>query len=326
MDYLPANIFSDLTHDDIDKHPFFMTTIGAYDYAAIAYGYSIVNGEVPGYKHPRLTELAAAAPLFLTDEAVEKMLNPYAQLFDLSSDQVDYAADRLQLVKNVRNSNALLNKLPDDASGITLWERERYQLRMIEQAIRIVRPILGGVNVTHAHRVKGEGAYNSSFVPRETQLKVLHLLLRIIEAETGLFPEPKDYGLYTEVVGFDNDNCNEAKLDYDCLGRGLVDVGSYVVSVRGKALVSALFPAMDRIVQQDVLSPLTLGELLSPVFDTLNNLRPTSETLFALLDQMLQNVISNHNTDARVKKAIEKQWGVTEPPVVVIVKPEEKGN
>ncbi|EGZ23612.1 hypothetical protein PHYSODRAFT_480264 [Phytophthora sojae] len=326
MDYLPVNIFSDLTQDEVGRHPFYMTAIGAYDYAAIAYGYSITDDEVPGYKHPHLTELAAAAPLFLTDEAVENMLNPYAQRFDLSSDLVDYAADRLQLVKNARSSDALLNKLPDDASSMTLWQRERILLRIIEQAIRIVRPMLGGVNVTHAHRVKDEGPYNATFVSRDTQLEALDLLLRAIEAESGLFPEPKDYGLFMEVVGFDKGNCNEATLDYDCLGRGLVDVGGYVLNVRGKALVAALFPAMDRIVQQDVLSPLTLEELLDIVFNTLNNhLTPTSDTLYALLDEILRNAISNRDTDARVKKAIEKQWGVTEPPAVVVVKPDGEG-
>ncbi|KAE9051236.1 hypothetical protein PR003_g2316 [Phytophthora rubi] len=323
MDYLPVNIFSDLKQDEVDKHPFFMTTIGAYDYAAIAYGYSIIDDEVPGYKHPLLTELAAAAPLFLTDEAVENMLNPYAQLFDLSSDLVDYAADRLQLVKNARSSDALLSKIPDDASWTTLWQRERFLLRLIEQAIRIVRPVLGGVNVTHTHRVNSEGAHNTTFVSKDTQLNVLNLLLRIIEAESGLFPEPKDYGMFVEVVGFDNEDCNEAKLDYDCLGRGLVDVGGYVLSIRGKALLAALFPAMNRIVQQDVLSPLTLHELLNLVWNRLSNLKPTSETLLALLDEMLRDVISNHNTDARIKRAIEEQWGVTEPPVVVVVKADE---
>ncbi|GMF16889.1 unnamed protein product [Phytophthora fragariaefolia] len=320
MDYLPANIFSDLTLDEVDSHPFFMTTIGEYDYAAIAYGYSMIKDETPGYKTPRLTELAAAAPLFLTDEALENMLNPYAQAFDLSSDLIDYAADRLQLVKNARVSQTALNKLPDDASWTTLWQREYFQLRIIERAIQIVRPFLGGVYVTHAHRIKGEGVFNASYVPAETQLGALNVLLRIVEAESGLFPDPKDYGLYMEVVGFDKENCNDETLDYNCLGRGLVDVGGYILNVRVQALLSAIFPAMNRIVQQDVLSPLTLNELLAPIFATVASMNASSETLVAFLEETLQNVISNRKTDARIKKAIEAKWGISEPPVVVVAK------
>ncbi|KAG7390353.1 hypothetical protein PHYPSEUDO_008181 [Phytophthora pseudosyringae] len=318
MDYLPVNIYSDLTTVDVETHAFFMTTIGTYDYAAIAYGYSVVDDEVPGFKHSRLTELAAAAPLFLTDESVGKMLNPYAQRFDLSSDMVDYASDRLKFVQNARSSNVALNKVPEDASWTTLWERERVHLRLIEQAIKIVRPILGGVNVTHAHRSKGEGSYNATFIPKDTQLRALKLLLRVVQAENGLFPQPKDYGSFVEVVGFDDDeDCNEATLDYACLGRKLVDVGAYVLHVRGKALIAALFPAMERIVQQDVLSPLTLDGLLAEVVKGLKA-APNSYTLTEFLNERLGDVVSNHDTDVRVKRAIEETWNMTQPPVVVV--------
>ncbi|ETN23149.1 hypothetical protein PPTG_02812 [Phytophthora nicotianae INRA-310] len=317
MDYLPVNIFSDLTKDQVENHSFFMTAIGAYDYAAIAYGYSVVDDEIPGYKHPRLTELALAAPLFLSDESVENMLNPYAQLFDLSSDPVDYAADRLKFVQNARSSHAALDKVPEDASWTTLWQREHVQLRLLAYAINIVRPILGGVNITHAHRSKDEGAYNATFIPKETQLRALKVLLRIIQAEKGLFPEPKDYGSFVEVVGFDGEDCNEATLDYGCLGRGLVDVGAYVLRVRERALISALFPAMARIVQQDALSPLTLNELLTEVAKAMNA-ASYSFTLKEFLDEMLAETISHHDTDARIKRGIEEKWNMTLPPVVVV--------
>ncbi|KAL4159954.1 hypothetical protein PRNP1_000526 [Phytophthora ramorum] len=303
MDYLPVNIFSDLTKDEAEKHGFFMATIGAYDYAAIAYGYSIVNDEIPGYKHPQLTELAAAAPLFLTDESVDSMLNPYAQSFDLSSDLVDYAADRLTFVQNSRSTDAVLSKVPEDASWTTLWQRERAQLRMLEQAIKIVRPILGGVNVTHAHRGKDEGLYRAPFVPKDRQLAALQVLQRIIRAESGLFPLPKDYASYMEVVGFKNEDCSEPTLDYGCLGRGLVDVGTYVLHVRGAAVKAALFPAMERIVQQEALSPLTLNELLTVVNQT-TNAQPVSYALTEFLDKLLQLVMSNRETDSRIKKAV----------------------
>jgi hypothetical protein len=317
MDYLPANIFSDLTKDEAEKHAFYMTTIGAYDYAAIEYGYSVVDDEIPGYKHPRLTELAAAAPLFLTDESVDGMLNPFAQRFDLSSDPVDFAADRLQFVQKTRRANALLDKIPEDASWTALWKRERIQLRLLEQAIKFVRPMLGGVNVTHAHRGKGESSYNATFVPKDTQMKALGLLLRIVKAESGLFPEPKDYGSFVEVIGYEDEDCTEPSLDFGCLGLGLVDVGAYELRVRAKALLSALFPAMDRIVQQDVLSPLSLDELLAAVAKAVSA-QPFSIALTDYLTKLFRDVISSDDTDKRIKNGIEAQWGMTEPPVVIV--------
>ncbi|KAF1789312.1 Protein of unknown function DUF4953 [Phytophthora cactorum] len=317
MDYLPVNIFSDLTKDEVGNHGFFMSTIGAYDYAAIAYGYSVVDDEIPGYKHSRLSELAATTPLFLTDESAGNMLNPYAQLFDLSSDPVDYAADRLKFVQNARSPNAALDKVPEDASWTTLWERESVQLRLLEHAINIVRPILGGVNITHAHRDKDGGVYNATFVPKEIQIKALKVLLRIVQAEKGLFPEPKDYGSFMEVVGFDDEDCNEATLDYACLGRGLVDVGAYVLRVRGRALISALFPAMERMVQQDALSPLTLNELLTEVVQATNS-APYSFTLKEFLNELLLDTLSSYDTDSRVKRAIEENRAPLRPTALAL--------
>eukprot|EP00644_Phytophthora_capsici_P004153 jgi/Phyca11/109806/e_gw1.17.522.1 len=317
MDYLPVNIFSDITADEVENHAFFMTTIGAYDYAAIAYGYSFVEDERPGYKHPNLTALAAAAPLFLTDESVEYMLNPYGQRFDLSSDPVDFAADRLKFVQNARRANADLQKVPVDASWAILWQYEQARLKMIDQAIKILWPILGGVNVTHAHRGNGDDFYNATFVPKETQVKALKLLLGIVQADNELFPQPKDYGMYVEVVGDEDEDCNEATLDRSCLGRKLVDVGAYVLHLRSKALIATLFPAMERIVQQDVLSPLTLDELLSEVVKAMKAAQ-NNATLTDFLDNLLENTLSSHDTDARIKRAIEKKWGLKELPVVVV--------
>ncbi|KAK1939381.1 hypothetical protein P3T76_008765 [Phytophthora citrophthora] len=325
MDYLPVNIFSDITEDEVENHQFFMTTIGAYDYAAIAYGYSVVEDELPGYKHPDLIELAAAAPLFLTDESVNNMLNPYAQRFDLSSNPVDYAADRLEFVQNARRTNADLDKVPVDASWATLWQREKARLKMVDQAIKILRPILGGVNVTHAYRGKAEDTYNASFLPKKTQVNALKLLLRIVQADNELFPQPKDYGMYVEVVGDEDEDCNEPTLDRSCLGRKIVDVGAYVLHLRSKALIATLFPAMERIVQQDVLSPLTLDELLSEVVKTMK-VAQNNATLTDFLDELLENTLSSHDIDARIKRAIEKKWGLKELPVVVVKAEEEEDN
>ncbi|KAF4324230.1 hypothetical protein JM18_000822 [Phytophthora kernoviae] len=319
MDYLPVNIFSDLTEAEAEAHTFYMTTIGAYDYSAIAYGYSIVDGETPGYKHPRLTELASTSPMFLTDENVEHLLNPYGQTFDLSSDIVDYAADRLEFVKRTRQSSALLNKIPDDASWTTFWQRESVLLRMIAQAIKKVDPVLGGVNVTHAHRSKGEEMYRAAVVPRAMQLQALGVLVRIIRNEDGLFPKSEVYMSYIEVVGFMGEDCKEPSLDYGCLGRGLVDVNAAIMAVIKKAIHTVLYSALGRVVQQDAASPLGVREILEAVGNaTAIHEESLNQQVSTFLHEQLHDMISDSTVDSRIKTAIQEIWGFTPPPPVVI--------
>ncbi|RLN66772.1 hypothetical protein BBJ29_000050 [Phytophthora kernoviae] len=319
MDYLPVNIFSDLTEAEAEAHAFYMTTIGAYDYSAIAYGYSIVDGETPGYKHPRLTELASTSPMFLTDENVEHLLNPYGQTFDLSSDIVDYAADRLEFVKRTRQSSALLNKIPDDASWTTFWQRESVLLRMIAQAIKKVDPVLGGVNVTHAHRSKGEEMYRAAVVPRAMQLQALGVLVRIIRNEDGLFPKSEVYMSYIEVVGFMDEDCKEPSLDYGCLGRGLVDVNAAIMAVIKKAIHTVLYSALGRVIQQDAASPLGVREILEAVGNaTAIHEESLNQQVSTFLHEQLHDMISDSTVDSRIKTAIQEVWGFTPPPPVVI--------
>ncbi|RLN74970.1 hypothetical protein BBJ28_00009526 [Nothophytophthora sp. Chile5] len=324
MDYLPVNIFSDLKEAEVESHAFYMTTIGAYDHVAIAYGYSTVVDETPANKHPRLTELASSAPMFLTDESLDNMVNPFAQQFDLSSDPVDYANDYLEFVIQSRSSSAVLAKIPEDASWTTLWRRERAYLQMVVQAIKFVQPMLGGVNVTHAHRHKGEDRYRPEFVSRATQQRALAVLVRIIRAESGLFPEPEDYASYIEVVGTDDEDCNAPSLDYGCLGRGLVDVDAIVLAIREKAVHAALFPAIERIVQQDVSSPLTLEEVLETVANAtaLELQRPRNQAVDDFYRQTLVDIISDSDVDSRIEVAIRHMRRDIAPLPVVIAKKE----
>lgn len=314
MDYVPANIFSDLKPTKAATHKYYMTTIGAYDKAAIAYGYAIVEDEEPGSKSKTLTKLARETPFFLTDEDTDVTFSPYGQRFDLSDDPVDFANDRLDLAKLLRKSNVVA-KIPDDASWTILWRREAALLRMINGTADTVNDFLGGVNVSHAHRRKGEKKYTPPQVSKEVQQRALDVLTRIISGEPGLFPAPEDYSTYIQVRGFDGEDCAGPNLEYGCLARGLVDLDHVLFYIQKKAIERALFPVMQRIVAQDVNAPLKVKELLAALDSATSTSDDSNDddddthvsrnkVVRAFLIDTLQRLVDDKATDVRITGAI----------------------
>lgn len=312
MDYVPANIFSDLKPVKAATRKYYMTTIGAYDKAAIAYGYAIVDDEEDGTKSKALTKLARQTPFFLTDEDTDVVSSPYGQRFDLSDDPVDFANDRLDLAKLLRKSKVVA-KIPDDASWTILWRREAALLRMINGTADTVSDFFGGVNVSHAHRNKGEKRYTPPYISKEIQQRALAVLTRVISGEQGLFPAPQDYSTYIQVRGFDGEDCAGPNLEYGCLARGLVDLDHVIFYIQKKAITRALFPIMERIVAQDVNAPLALSELLvalnsaTHVEDDSSSEKVVvsrAKVVRAFLVDTLQALVDDKGTDVRISEAI----------------------
>lgn len=302
MDYTPVNIFSDLTSTAAQTHGFYQTVIGSYDKAAIAYGYSTVADETPGFKSSTLTKLAQSAPMFLTDEDTDTWTNPFGQRFDISSDPIDFANDRLELVKKFRQSK-LANRLADDAPWSNLWRYESTLLRMINQTIEMVQPFLGGVNATHAHRKPGETTYAVPFVSKRDQQRALTVLARIIRAEDGIFAAPEEYASFVEVMGYSDEDCVAPSNSYGCLARSLVDMDKHVQSIRENAVISAMFPVVDRILAQDALSPLTIQQVLG-VIETAASIHvelPRNQLIYYFFHEVLDYIIKSDDEDSRLR-------------------------
>ncbi|GLD93114.1 hypothetical protein PINS_up001706 [Pythium insidiosum] len=304
MDYIAVNIFSDLTDAAKATHDFYQTVIGAYDKAAIAYGYKPLDDETPGLMSPKLAALAKAAPLFLTDEDTDMWTNPMAQRFDISSDPIDYANDRLELVKAMRAT--LVSKIPEDASWTLLWRYEAALLAMINSTIDVVQPFLGGVKVTHAHRKANENAYAPEYVPKADQTRALTVLQRIIKGDTGVFPDPASYGTYISVLGYPDEDCRQPSNDYGCLARGLVDIDAAVLSVRKYAVEAALVPALERIIAQDVNSPLTVTDVLTGVHSAASDKPQVAQNHAVELyfENLLRDVVEAGEGDERLIAAL----------------------
>lgn len=322
MDYIPVNIFSDLTAKQVPTHGFYMTTIGSYDEAAIAYGYSIVDDEVPGYKSRKLSALAEATPFFLTDEDSDPLDHPLAQKFDLSSDPIDYANDQLQLVLRIRNST-VEDKIPDDASWTALWRREHLLLKIISKSIKKLQPFLGGVNLTHAHRHHNEKRYSPVPISSADQKRALVVLSRIIRADEGLFPDPSEYSAYIGVNGDTSEDCSSPSLEYYCQARGLVDLDRQILMIRQDAVFAAIFPAVDRIIAQDVNSPLSLRQVFMSVHAAVsaNADCPRNAVLLSFYYDLLQQIVDNPHEDYRLRKAILSLYALKPNPT----QPKEEG-
>ena len=97
MDYTPVNIVA----KGQKQGDFVPTTIGPYDYWAIEYAYKPVMGD----ESSELKKIASRAPepglTFATDEDMRGNNDPYVNVYDLGSDPLRFARDRMALAASL---------------------------------------------------------------------------------------------------------------------------------------------------------------------------------------------------------------------------------
>ncbi|WP_017714670.1 zinc-dependent metalloprotease [Prochlorothrix hollandica] len=90
MDYVPVN----LAPPDLEQGEYFPSSLGPYDYWAIAYGYTPLDSLTPQAERNQLQAIARQAPDpaldYGTDEDLWSALDPTVAAFDLSSDPLTY--------------------------------------------------------------------------------------------------------------------------------------------------------------------------------------------------------------------------------------------
>jgi len=108
MDYNPIN----LAPHGVKQGDYFTTTIGPYDYWAIEYAYKPLSGGTEG-EHEKLQEIASRSAEpghdYGTDEDLWGTHDPLIHQWDLGSDPMKFAQDRILLAEE------LLKKLSDKA-------------------------------------------------------------------------------------------------------------------------------------------------------------------------------------------------------------------
>jgi len=152
MDYNPIN----LAPKGTKQGDYTTTTIGPYDYWAIEYAYKPIDGD----EAAELKKIAARSPeadlVYATDEDMFLNKDPFVNVYDLGSDTLRFAKDRITLASELLTG--LDDKVVKDGES---WSRLRSAFStLLDQwgnAAYLAAEHVGGQSVSRDHK-GGEGA------------------------------------------------------------------------------------------------------------------------------------------------------------------------
>eukprot|EP00475_Leptophrys_vorax_P044565 TRINITY_DN8986_c0_g1_i1.p1 TRINITY_DN8986_c0_g1~~TRINITY_DN8986_c0_g1_i1.p1 ORF type:complete len:631 (+),score=159.01 TRINITY_DN8986_c0_g1_i1:832-2724(+) len=303
MDYLAINI----QRNPANQTSFFSPTIGAYDKWAIRYGYSVIDGEVTGQLHQTLKQIASEVETnswlrFGTDEddSSPSGMDPLSNVFDLSSNPLEFYMDRVLLVNEVRET--IMNRTTAAGDNFDdLYSAEISLLRQISSAGQYAAKYIGGFEFSKSHRTSGSSNPSPIELPcPHQQRKALNFTCQLLQNDSIVFPPPALFEFLVERQG----DC-EGLHDY-CFGTGSIDVVGIVTRLRmGIINVLTDYSRLQRMqnniwAQQNSSSVVTVQELFStisnaivmPSFDlTTGEVVPWRLTLVHQWIQKLKNTV-----------------------------------
>lgn len=161
MDYNPVN----LAPKGVKQGDYFSSTIGPYDYWAIEYAYKPLMGGTEG----ELTELHKIAARcaspgldYATDEDMYGSADPYVNVWDIGSDPMKFAQDRMLLAEEIMKD--LADKVVDKGEG---YQRTRQAFDLLlgqyGNSAYLVSAFVGGEKMYRDHR--GDANARDPFVP-----------------------------------------------------------------------------------------------------------------------------------------------------------------
>ncbi len=161
MDYNPANI----APKGVKQGDYFTTTIGPYDYWAVEYAYRPLGGSTEG-ELPELLKIASRAAdpnlIYGTDEDLYASADPLINQWDLGSDPLKYAQDRVKVVQELMPK--LADKIVENGEG---YQKVRVAfsrlLRQYGNASALASSFVGGEAMYRDH--KGDPNARDPFVP-----------------------------------------------------------------------------------------------------------------------------------------------------------------
>jgi Met-zincin/Domain of unknown function (DUF5117) len=161
MDYSPIN----LAPKGVKQGDYFTTTLGPYDYWAIAYAYKPLSGGPDG-EAEKLQEIAnkGAEPGhdYSTDEDLYSSSDPLVNLFDLGADPMKFAQDRMVLAEELFKD--LAEKGAEKGEGYQrLRQAFNLLLNQYGNGTYLIARNIGGESMHRDHR--GDPAGRDPFVP-----------------------------------------------------------------------------------------------------------------------------------------------------------------
>ena len=174
MDYNPVNI----APKGVKQGDFFSTTIGPYDYWAIEYAYKPLSGGTEG-EYDKLKEIAKKGATYGhdygTDEDLMTTSDPLINQWDLGSDPMKFAQDRIALAEEVLKTIA--DKAVDDGEG---YQRLRMGFSMLlgqyGNAAHLTANYIGGESIHRDHRGDPSGRDPMVPIKAEKQREALKFL------------------------------------------------------------------------------------------------------------------------------------------------------
>jgi Met-zincin len=151
MDYTPTNIAT----KDMPQGDFYMTTVGAYDYWAIEYGYKPLSGGTQG----EIVELKKIASRsgekelqYATDEdTTGASPDPDSNRFDMGSDPIEFALHRAKIAEE--QLPTLVERLVKDGEDYSSVRRAFQNLIMLQtRAMAFAARQVGGVKSSRSHK------------------------------------------------------------------------------------------------------------------------------------------------------------------------------
>ncbi|HEY7329071.1 MAG TPA: zinc-dependent metalloprotease [Gemmataceae bacterium] len=159
MDYSPIN----LAPKGTKQGDYFTTTIGPYDYWAIAYAYKPLSGGTEG-ELDKLKEIAKDSPKhdYATDEDMYGTADPLVNVWDLGADPMKFAQERLLMAEELLKG--LEERVVDKGEGYQRARRAfNVLLNQYGNGAYLTARFLGG---EHAHRDhRGDSGARDPFVP-----------------------------------------------------------------------------------------------------------------------------------------------------------------
>jgi hypothetical protein len=229
MDYPPVNI----APKGVKQGQYFTTKPGPYDHWVINYGYS-ESLEDPVEEAKRLEAIAALSHqpelAFANDaddmRAPGKAIDPRAMLYDLSSDSIEYAAQRCEIVRV-----EVANILKDVADPGKSWQEVAQAFASLTKeasgSLNAVSRYVGGVYVERGVQGQAPGVAPFKPVEADKQRQAIAVLAKYAFAPDALLAPPE---LYThrqvQRRGFDHRDEGEDPKLHDrvaAIQRGLLD-------------------------------------------------------------------------------------------------------
>lgn len=161
MDYNPVN----LAPKGVKQGDFFTSTIGPYDYWAIEYGYKPLSGGTEGEKAELCKVAGHCADNghdYGTDEDMLMSADPLINQWDLGSDPLQFAKDRMGLVEELMKG--LADRVVEEGEG---YQRARVafstMLKQYGNGSFLAAQFVGGEYINRDH--KGDTKGRDPFVP-----------------------------------------------------------------------------------------------------------------------------------------------------------------